>query len=167
MIQITSHNFPACGIFNISLRRSFPILDWILDSSWNSILGGFSIGFITGSNTGFPIGFNIGSNIGSNTGRWVGCLSGLVDIWSHGQEVIKSMILGSVPSTSGAIARKSLNRASWDRFRRHLGPWPGSHKIEHPGIGSVDIWGHGQEVIKSSILGLEGSGFGGFRVWRV
>jgi hypothetical protein len=129
----------------------------------DSILDGFNTGFITGSNTGFPIRFNIGSNIGSSTGGWVGCLSvlawlgwlgiGFVDIWGHGQELIKSSILGSVLSTSGAMARKSSNRASWDRFRRHLGPWPGSHQISHPGIGSVDIWGHGQEIIKSSILG--------------
>jgi hypothetical protein len=129
----------------------------------DSILDGFNTGFITGSNTGFPIRFNIGSNIGSSTGDWVGCLNGLawlgwlgigfVDIWGHGQEFIKSSILGSVLSTSGAMARNSSNRASWDRFCRHLEPWLGSHQIEHPGIGSVDIWGHGQEVIKSTILG--------------
>ena len=81
-------------------------------------------------------------------------------IWSHGQKVIKSSILGSVPSTSGAIARKSTNRTSWDRFRRHLGPWPESHQIEYPGIGSVDIWSHGQKVIKSSILGSVSSSSG-------
>ena len=104
---------------------------------------------------------------------------GSVDIWSHSQKVIKSSILGSVLSTSGAMARKSSHRASWDRLRRHSEPWPESHEIEYPGIGSVDIWSHGQKhqikhsgivsvdiwshrqkVMKSSILGSVPSTFG-------
>ena len=32
---------------------------------------------------------------------------GFVDMWSYGQKVIKSSILGSVSLTSGAMARKS------------------------------------------------------------
>ena len=37
-----------------------------------------------------------------------------VDYWSQGQKVIKASLLGMVLSTSGAKARKSLNRGSWD-----------------------------------------------------
>ena len=86
--------------------------------------------------------------------------TGFVDFWNHGQKIIKSRILGSVSSTSGAMARKSSNRASWDRFRQHLEPLPGSHQITHPGIGFVNIWRHGQKVIKSSILGSVSSMLG-------
>ena len=50
-----------------------------------------------------------------------------VDYWSQGQRVIKSRLLGMVLSTSGAKARKSLNRGSWDEFCRLLGPRPESH----------------------------------------
>jgi hypothetical protein len=77
-----------------------------------------------------------------------------VDFWSQGQKVIKSSLLGLVLSTSGAKARKSSNRASWDWFCRLLEPRPESHQIEPPGTGFVDFWSQGQKVIKSSLLGL-------------
>ena len=53
--------------------------------------------------------------------------TGFVDFWSQGQEVIKSSFLELIFSTSGAKARKSLNRASWNWFCRLLEPRPGSH----------------------------------------
>ena len=65
-----------------------------------------------------------------------------------------SSLLGLVSSTSGAKARKSSNRASWDYFCRLLGPRPESHQIEPPGTTFIDFWGQGQKVIKSSLLGL-------------
>ena len=77
-----------------------------------------------------------------------------VDFWSQGRKVIKSSFLGLVLSTSGAKARKSSTRASWDWFCRLLEPRPGSHQIEPPGTGFVDFWSQGQKVIKSSFLGL-------------
>jgi hypothetical protein len=80
--------------------------------------------------------------------------TGFVDFWSQGQKVIKSSLLGPVLSTSGANARKSSNRASWDWFCRLLEPRRGSHQIEPPGTGFVDFWSQGQKVIKSSLLGL-------------
>jgi hypothetical protein len=80
--------------------------------------------------------------------------TGFLDSWSHGRKVIKSSLLGLVLSTSGAMARKSSNRASWDWFCRLLEPWPESHQIESPGTGFVDFWSHGRKVIKSSLLGL-------------
>ena len=60
---------------------------------------------------------------------WAGTLSGtsFVDFWSQGQKVIKSSLLVLVFSTSGANARKSLNRASWDSFCRLLEPRLESH----------------------------------------
>jgi hypothetical protein len=64
---------------------------------------------------------------------------GFVDFWSHGRKVIKSSFLGLVLSTSGAMAGKSSNRASWDWFCRLLEPWPESHQIEPLGIGFVDF----------------------------
>ncbi len=77
--------------------------------------------------------------------------TGFVDFWSQGQKVIKSSFLGLVLSTSGAKARKSSNRASWDWFCRLLEPRPESHQIEPPGTGFVDFWSQGQKVIKSSL----------------
>ena len=65
--------------------------------------------------------------------------NGFVDFWSHGRKVIKSSFLGLVLSTSGAMAGKSSNRASWDWFCRLLEPWPESHQIEPLGIGFVDF----------------------------
>ena len=50
-----------------------------------------------------------------------------VDFWSQGQKVIKSSLLGLVLSTSGANARKSSNRTSWDWFCRLLEPRPENH----------------------------------------
>ena len=50
---------------------------------------------------------------------------------------IKSNLLELILSTSGAKARKSSNRASWDWFCRLLAPRPESHQIEPPGTGSV------------------------------
>ena len=72
-------------------------------------------------------------------------------------------------STSGAKARKSSNRVSWDWFSRLLEPTPeipsesiggragwagpgGAGTL--PGIGFVDFWNQGQNLIKSSPLGL-------------
>ena len=68
---------------------------------------------------------------------WAGTLPGIsfVDFWSQGQKVIKSNLLGLVFSTSGANARKSLNRASWDSFCRLLEPRLESHQIELLGTG--------------------------------
>ena len=53
--------------------------------------------------------------------------TGFVDFWSHGRKVIKSSLLGLVLSTSGAMAGKSSNRASWDWFCRLLEPLLKSH----------------------------------------
>ena len=53
--------------------------------------------------------------------------TGFVDFWSHGRKVIKSSFLGLVLSTSGAMAGKSLNRASWDWLCRLLEPMLKSH----------------------------------------
>ena len=52
---------------------------------------------------------------------------GFVDFWSHGRKVIKSSLLGLVLSTSGAMAGKSSNRASWDWFCRLLEPMLKNH----------------------------------------
>ena len=87
---------------------------------------------------------------------WAGTLSGtsFVDFWSQGQKVIKSSLLGLVFSTSGANARKSLNRASWDSFCRLLEPRLESHQIELLGTGFLDFWSQRQKVFKSSFLGF-------------
>ena len=77
-----------------------------------------------------------------------------VDFWSQGQKVIKSSLLGLVFSTSGANARKSLNRASWDSFCRLLEPRLESHQIELLGTGFLDFWSQRQKVFKSSFLGF-------------
>ena len=79
---------------------------------------------------------------------------GFVDFWSQG---FKSILLGLVLSTSGANAKKSSNRASWDWFCRLLEPKLESHSIKHPGTGFLDFWSQGQKVIKSSFLGLVSS----------
>ena len=42
--------------------------------------------------------------------------TGFLDFWSQRQKVFKSSFLGFVLSTSGAKARKSSNRVSWDWF---------------------------------------------------
>ena len=88
-------------------------------------------------------------------------------------ELYSSSFLGLVFLSSGAKARKSSNRVSWDSFYRFLEPmletsnrasWdsvfrfleprPASCQIEFPGSGFVDSLSQGQEVIKSSLLGL-------------
>ena len=50
--------------------------------------------------------------------------TGFLDFWSQRQKVFKSSFLGFVLSTSGAKARKSSNRVSWDWFSRLLEPTP-------------------------------------------
>ena len=63
-----------------------------------------------------------------------------VDFLIQGQKVMKSSFLGFVFSTSGAKARKSSNRVSWDSFRL-IGTWY-RHNItseEHFIIGSSFI----------------------------
>ena len=87
---------------------------------------------------------------------WAGTLPEIsfVDFWSQGQKVIKSSLLGLVFSTSGANARKSLNRASWDSFCRLLEPRLESHQIELLGTGFLDFWSQRQKVFKSSFLGF-------------
>ena len=77
-----------------------------------------------------------------------------VDSWIQGSKIIKSSLLGLVLSTSGAMAGKSSNRASWDWFCRLLEPWPESHQIEPLGIGFVDFLSQCWKVIKSSLLGF-------------
>ena len=97
----------------------------------------------------------------------------LKPLWDQGQKVIKSSLLALVLSTSGANARKSSNRASWNWFCQLLEPRPESHQIELPGTGFVDFWSQGQKSsnrpswdwfyrlleprtdIKSSLLGLD------------
>ena len=59
-----------------------------------------------------------------------------------------------VLSTSGAKARKSSDRTSWDWFYRLLEPRPESHQIEPPGTGFINFWNQDQKVSKSSLLGL-------------
>ena len=73
---------------------------------------------------------------------------------SMGSKIIKSSLLGLVLSTSGAMAGKSPNRASWDWFCRLLEPWPESHQIEPLGIGFGDFLSQCWKVIKSSLLGF-------------
>ena len=77
-----------------------------------------------------------------------------MDFWSQGQTIIKSRLLGMILSTSGAKARKSLNRDFWEWFCRLLEPKPESHQIETSGIDFVDFWNQGQKVIKSRLLAL-------------
>ena len=100
-------------------------------------------------------GFGLGQAGWAGLG-WAGSLSGtsFVDFWSQGQKVIKSSLLGLVFSTSGANARKSLNRASWDSFCRLLEPRLESHQIELLGTGFLDFWSQRQKVFKSSFLGF-------------
>ena len=50
-----------------------------------------------------------------------------VDSWIQGSKIIKSSLLGLVLSTSGAMAGKSSNRASWDWFCGLLEPMLKSH----------------------------------------
>ena len=52
-----------------------------------------------------------------------------VDCLIRGWKVIKSSFLGFVLSTSGANARKSSNRFSWDWFSRLLDPPPPTHPL--------------------------------------
>ena len=80
--------------------------------------------------------------------------AGFVDFWGQGEKVSKSSLLGLVSSTSGANARKSSNRVSWDWFCRIQGPKQESHQIEPPGTLFVDLWSQGPKIIKSSLLGL-------------
>ena len=47
-----------------------------------------------------------------------------VKFWSLSQKMLKSDFLGSILSTSGAEARKCLNRSSWHLFGRLLEPRP-------------------------------------------
>ena len=79
-----------------------------------------------------------------------------IDSWIQGSKIIKSTLLGLVLSTSGAMAGKSSNRASWDWFCRLVEshPWPESHQIEPLGIGFVDFLSQCCKVIKSSLLGF-------------
>ena len=77
-----------------------------------------------------------------------------MDFWSQGQTTIKSRLLGMILSTSGAKARKLLNRDFWEWFCRLLEPRPKRHQIEPSGTGFVDFWSPCQKVIKSSFLGI-------------
>ena len=77
-----------------------------------------------------------------------------VDFWSQGQKVSRASLLGLLLSTSGAKARKSSNRASWDLVCRLLESMPENHQIELPGTRFVDLWSQGWKVFKSSLLGI-------------
>jgi hypothetical protein len=63
-------------------------------------------------------------------------------------------------STSGAKARKSSNRCSWQSFCRLLEPRPESLQIDAPGYHFVDFWSQGQKVFKSMLLAIILSTFG-------
>ena len=63
---------------------------------------------------------------------------------------MKTIIL----STSGSKARKPPNQASWGWFWWLLEPRLESHQIEPPWTGFLDVCSQGQQVIKSSFLGL-------------
>ena len=63
--------------------------------------------------------------------------TGFLDFWSQRQKVFKSSFLGFVLSTSGAKARKSSNRVSWDWFSRLLEPTP---EIPSESIGGRAGW---------------------------
>ena len=60
--------------------------------------------------------------------------TGFLDFWSQRQKVFKSSFLGFVLSTSGAKARKSSNRVSWDWFSRFLEPTPESLQSDFLGL---------------------------------
>ena len=77
-----------------------------------------------------------------------------VDFWIQGQKIIKSSLLRLVLSTSGANARKSSHRASWEWFSRRLEPRPDSHQIQPPRTGFGDFLSQGWKVIESSLLGI-------------
>ena len=78
-----------------------------------------------------------------------------LDVLSHGWTVIQSSLLGLVLLTSGAKAKESSNRSSWDWFCRLLEPRPESYQIELLGTGFLIFWSQGQKVIKSSVSGFD------------
>ena len=59
---------------------------------------------------------------------------------SQRKEMLKSDLLGPILPTSGAKARKCLNRTSWDPFCRLLDPRRENAKIGHPGTYFADFW---------------------------